>query len=180
MRMRILLFALLVGLLRQVPIAAADDQHPTPALQVSYCELVGNPTAYSGKLVRVRAIYRYGFEVERLETPECCASRAEKVWVEFGELSRASKRQLKKAPKDAGLAIGTFIGRFETHGPYGHLGHPYKLTILEVEGIEHSAHPSPTKNPPWVPSNCEKTGVYLRLTSHQYDGFWLVAHPFRR
>jgi hypothetical protein len=48
------------------------DAMPEARLDVSYCQLAKDPSAFSGKRVRVRAIYHFGFEIQRLESLTCC------------------------------------------------------------------------------------------------------------
>jgi len=50
---------------------------------VSFCELANNPSASSGKRIRVRGIYRYEFERQRLEAPTCCPASKTKIWMEI-------------------------------------------------------------------------------------------------
>lgn len=134
-------------------IVSAGFQPEIAAENVNFCGLLNNPNAYSGKLIRVRAIYAYGFEVSELRPPECCAKGAH-IWVEFGsEMDRASKRRLHQAPKDMGLALGTYVGYFGMHGPYGQ-GSPYQLRIIRVQSIEKTARDPGDKKTTWIPKDC--------------------------
>lgn len=40
---------------------------------VTYCQLANDPSAFSDKRIRIRAIYAYMFEVSALRAPTCCA-----------------------------------------------------------------------------------------------------------
>jgi hypothetical protein len=43
----------------------------SPKPQVTFCELVSNPELYNGKVVTVRATYKYGFEWQMLYCLDC-------------------------------------------------------------------------------------------------------------
>jgi hypothetical protein len=130
--------------------AGAGSAAPA-AQQVPYCELVKTPQLYSGKLIRVRAIYKYGFEIQRLDPAACCPDGTGKIWVELD-----SPALLKKFPPGMGLALATFEGTFDTTGPYGDGGYMFRLTVSKIDKIEAVAKPSARGEPKWVP-NCNAT-----------------------
>ena len=94
-------------------IAWADDQPESPPMEVSYCQLAIDPSAWTGKRIRVRAIYHYGFEFYRLESPHCCQERATKIWVQTDALDGRSERLFRKLDKGMGWALVVFVGRFD-------------------------------------------------------------------
>lgn len=137
----------------------AERERPgenTKAVSVSFCGLLQNPQVFDGKVIRIRAIYRYGFEISSLESPECCPTARKKTALEFGELDSRSKKELRKAKRDMGLALGVFVGRFSADGPFGHMGLPYHIAISRVETIERSVGFSGQKPPGWISQNCEE------------------------
>ncbi len=83
-------------------IAWADDQSESPPMDVSYCQLAKDPPAWTGKRIRVRAIYHYGFEFYRLESPLCCEERTTKIWVQADKLDGRSERLFRKLDKGMG------------------------------------------------------------------------------
>ncbi len=134
---------------------AAPQGTASSALEVSYCDLIKAPQTLSGKRIRVRAIYRYGFEIQRLDPPDCCPQKPVKIWVEMGTLDRRSRTLVHRFPKDMGLVLAVFAGVLESGGPYGDGGYRLKFTIDQVWAPEASAHPSATSLPSWVPRSCE-------------------------
>lgn len=65
---------------------APDIQEPsiwqnTSGLQdASVCQLLESPGSYSGRTIRVKAVYRYGFEWSELYSLKC--SNDKRIWVE--------------------------------------------------------------------------------------------------
>src|SRR5258707_6551610 len=100
---------------------SSQAKHPEATAQaVAYCDLIKDAQSFSGKRIRVRAIYKYGFEIQRLDPPLCCPNRGLKIWVEIGEhLPNSSEKRFRKLPKGMGLALVTFVGTFESGGPFG-------------------------------------------------------------
>ncbi len=127
---------------------------------VSFCELANSPSAFSGKRIRVRGIYRYEFERQRLETPTCCPPSKTKIWMEITpDLDDKSLRLFRRFPKE-GLVLATFVGTFETGNTYGTFGETSKLTVDRIEKVEHTAPSSPKReDPAWVPRNCESSNA---------------------
>jgi len=93
---------------------ATNNPQKNAVQDVSFCELANNPSAFSGKRIRVRGIYRYEFERQRLEAPTCCPASKTKIWMEItSDLDRKSQRLFHRFPKE-GLVLATFVGTFET------------------------------------------------------------------
>ncbi len=111
-------------MLLAVMLPARSMAHDGEYATVSYCDLIRNAERYNGKLVRVSAIYRYGFEWSELYCLECVNEA--KTWVDFDEsFASSTKSGVRKKIGDHGLkgrtVRVTMIGRFELGG-YGHLG----------------------------------------------------------
>ena len=107
------------------------------ATEVDYCRLVADSSAFSGRKVRVRAAYRFGFEWSQMYCPKCLDFGA--TWVSFDEngQDRPLMRRLHKLMmKHSGLGQtveGTFVGSFHDGGHYGHQGvYKYDFVIEDV------------------------------------------------
>ena len=61
-----------------------------------------------------------------------------------------------------GVALATFVGKFEGGGPYGDGGCGFKLSVDQIEKVEVAARPSGHHDPPWMPKNCEVSGRELQ------------------
>ena len=126
-----------------------------PALEdVTFCELAKNPIAFSGKQIRVRAVYSYMFEISNLRSPTCCSVH-ESIWVDFDEELRGeSKRLFNSFPKGMGVVLAVFVGRIETGEAYG-TGQRIRLVVNQIDKVEAKAKPSTHKYPAWVPRDCD-------------------------
>lgn len=123
--------------------------------EITYCQLIENPSAFVGKRIQVRAIYSYFFEVSRFKAPECCPGRDVSIWVEFDEdLEGKSKTLYGKFPKGMGSVLATFVGMLNGGGPYGDGGYRFLFTVERIEDLEHKAKPRLHHFPAWIP-NCE-------------------------
>jgi hypothetical protein len=121
----------------------ARNNPETPPQDVTYCQLAKDPSAFSGKRIHIRAIYRYMFEIQRLEPPACCPDRMEKTWVEIDAgLEGDSLKQFKKFPKGMGVVLVVFVGRFVAGGPYGDGGYKFKLAVDRIEAVERTSRSS--------------------------------------
>lgn len=147
----------------------------TSSVRTSYCTLTSDPSSFVGKHILVRAVYRYGFEIQRLDAPECCPIKKLKIWVEIGSLDGKSKRLFGKFPKGMGLVLATFSGIFETGGPFGDGGYRYKLTVDKIDLVEAVGHPSEAGQPPWSDRDCSlgalehKSGLGLTGAEVQFN-----------
>jgi hypothetical protein len=134
----------------------AVDKPESRAKDVSYCDLVKTPQLFSGKRIRVRAIYDYAFEIQSLNQPGCWPTHGDRIWVEIeAELEGSSLKLFRKFPKGMGSALATYEGRFETGQAYGDGGYRSKLTVDKIEKLEATAKASKDKTA-WVPKNCEE------------------------
>jgi hypothetical protein len=88
---------LILGLI--VCLAAVAVQCQT---SISFCDLIRTPEKYAGKLVKVRATYKYGFEWQQLYCLDCLDKG--KTWLDLsGGIDERSEKSLKLAPKGAGI-----------------------------------------------------------------------------
>ncbi len=131
---------LLSGLLLFIFLWQSSPGHGTEIHQMSkvgpavvaYCDLVTNPDRYDGKEVAIRATYRYGFEWQELFCLEC--RKLGRTWLEFDDnLTRQSRTELKKWPKDQGTVNAVFTGTF-SKGTYGDGGYRFQLRVKVISG----------------------------------------------
>jgi hypothetical protein len=117
---------------------------------VSYCDLMRQPAQYNGKVIRVSAIYRYGFEWSTLYCPECIDET--QTWIGFSETFISStKRSLRKKIGENGFRGKTvkvkLVGRFDGGGGYGHMGvYKYRIIVDRLEEAEVILKDSPSPN----------------------------------
>ena len=107
----------------------------SPKPQVTFCELVRNPELYNGKVVTVRATYKYGFEWQMLYCLDCLDKG--KAWLVLpNDLDDASVKTLKHAPEGAGTVNLTVQGVFMSGGHYGHEnGYRYQFVANKVTNV---------------------------------------------
>jgi hypothetical protein len=140
------------------PMHAGQGPDITPQ-DVTYCQLAKDPSRFSGKRIRIRAIYSYMFEVSRLKSPTCCPEGDTPIWVDFDEeLQGNSKKLFHKFPEGMGVVLAVFVGKIETGKVYGHFGERVRLVVDQIEKIEEKTKPHVGQNPSWVPQNCKPSG----------------------
>jgi len=128
---------------------AQDREYPT----VGYCDLMRSPEQYRGKVVRVTAIYRYGFEWSELYCLECVSEA--RTWVDLDEsfVSSTKANVRKKIGPHGGQGRTvrvTMVGRFDVGGGYGHMGaYRFRLMVdrLEAAKVILDNSPSPSALP---------------------------------
>ena len=90
---------------------------------VSLCELLESPEKFDQKLIRVKAIYRYGFEWSEFYSLKC--STKKRVWVEGAETKckNAGKVDEMDYAGMGGRTVGVVVvGKFTGEkGGYGHM-----------------------------------------------------------
>jgi hypothetical protein len=153
--MRILESFLLASIFCLSENPASEVPQAEKAMEVSYCQLAKMPESFVGKRIKVRAIYRYAFEINQLETAECCLEEIE-IWVEISpHLQTPSAKLFRKLPKGTGLALVVFVGRFD-EGTYGTFGDRFQLAVDQIEKVERTSRSSRRQDDPgWVPRNCK-------------------------
>jgi len=143
---------LTLGALGSPALGQSGEQYQT----VAFCILAANPSAYVGKHIRVRGIYRFVLEMNDLKPPECCpGEKLEKIVVIIegnpmypDPKSQRLARRLFGRPD--GLALVVFAGSLNGR----------TLEVDRIERIEHLAHPRDREHDPsWVPRDCPSTGT---------------------
>ena len=133
--------------------AVAADAPQDSLQQVSFCDLAKSPTAYAGKRIRVRGIYRYMFESSRLESSDCCPVNDFHIWVEVKPvLDDRSKRLFRKIDKGMGLGLVIFEGTFAERKTLEPAGDRFELRVDGISRVERTSPSSRQRdNPAWVP-----------------------------
>jgi hypothetical protein len=135
--------------------ATALPKYETEPQNISYCQLAGDPGKFTGKRIRVRAIYAYMFEVSTLRPSSCCDERDINMWVDFdSELEGESKKLFSKFPKGMGFVLGVFGGTVETGDAYG-TGQHVRFFVEHIEEVKQQANPPLGTFPAWIPRNCK-------------------------
>jgi len=136
---------------------SAQQQQSSAPQDITYCELAANPTRFAGKEVRVKAIYRYMFEVQSLESPVCCPRSEGKIWGEISpDLEGRSLELFKRFPEGMGLVLGVFVGTIRTGDAYGDGSYRSELLVNRIQELIHiSKSPRQQDNPAWAPANCK-------------------------
>ena len=119
---------------------------------VSYCQLAKDPNAFSGKRIRIRAIYSYMFEVSSLKSPTCCPDHGALIWVDFDEEKVNSL--LRQLPNGMGTVLAVFVGKIETGRIYGPFGEKVRFVVDRIERVEKRARTNRNRQPDWFPRNC--------------------------
>lgn len=108
-------------------------------INVSYCDLVNNPAQYDQKIIRIKAIYVYGFEGSLLYCPDCY-QREFRTWVQVDESSSIYanphvKKKFKGNDHKGRTLSVIMIGKF--HGKGGGYGHEnsyqFQLDLICIE-----------------------------------------------
>lgn len=110
-------------------------QSSSDAILVQYCDLIKNPEDYDGKVVTLRATYRYGFEWQEIYCLKC--RNLGKTWLEIWDITKKSKKILKKFPNDDGTVNAIFTGIFQSSkGPFGNGGYRFRFKLKEISQAE--------------------------------------------
>jgi hypothetical protein len=129
-----------VALLASLSSGGIDDL--TDVKTISYCQLIQNPRAFDGKLVRVRALYETDFEKMALTAP-ACATPISMTWMDFDAAweSRTGWR-LRHAINGVKWRVQTdvvVVGKFKSGGFFGHNGmYLFLLQVYKVEAVKPS------------------------------------------
>ncbi len=104
---------------------------------ISFCDLAKSSIDLQ-KEVRVRAIYRVGFEWSELYSLKC--QSAPTVWVDFSDdwKSRTRRAVRKEIDKDDGGMFGVILrGKLSSGGGFGHMGaYQMKFEVISVESAK--------------------------------------------
>ena len=129
--------------------ATGDDKKPgADPPTVVFCDLVGNPNRYDGKVVRTEAIVAVGFEVGIVYDPKC-GDREKRAWYDFDQSTYQPQEKGWQSLRSflfpeskqgsghyRGRARAIMVGRFNASAKagYGHLnGYHFLFTIMHVE-----------------------------------------------
>ena len=132
----------LASVLIMTPVAGskhASSQSGSAAPTLSVCD---NLRANLTKEVRIRAIYRVGFEWSELYSLKC--PDAPRVWVKFsdGVKARIQKAVRKQLARGEGTYGVTFIGIVGGSG--GHMGaYPLTFQVTSIEAAKRLGKDSP-------------------------------------
>lgn len=107
-------------------------------IEVSFCQISNNPLLFIGKRIKIRAVYRYTVEIQTLESPVCCSETdLTRIWVEIdANIEHRSAKLFRKIDGGHGIALVTFVGRFDGNETYGYFGDKYQLEVDEILNIE--------------------------------------------
>lgn len=121
------------------PRDSSPDARVIPSLR--YCVLLEHPNVHIGKLVRLNATWKFGFETTFLHDGECPQQPG--AWLEFAdekELCPATKKNRDAPGPHDKEADVTVTGRLIGPGRYGHLGaYQYKFVVRCLEKIKITA-----------------------------------------
>ena len=152
MRLRLLAIFLLLPHAYE---ATASPKYETEPQDISYCQLAGDPGKFSGKRIRIRAIYTYMFELWTLRPSSCCSEHDIGMWVDFdNQLEGESRKLFNKFPKGMGFVLAVFVGTIEPGDAYG-TGQRVHFFVEHIEKVEQQANPPLGKFPAWIPHNCK-------------------------
>lgn len=141
--------SILIAFLFAACLALAAENQGGALQDVAFCDLAKTPSAFAGKKIRVRAVYRYAFEVQRLEAPTGCSGQAAKIWVEVDPLLKGkSLRLLHSFPKGQGVVLATFTGTFKNGGTYGTFADHSELLVDGIERMERPSNSSQNQGGP--------------------------------
>jgi len=128
------------------------DNPPT----VAFCDLVGDPGRYDGKVVRTQAIISVGFEVAIVYDPKC-GDREKRAWYDFDQSTYEPEEKGWKALRNLlfskegkgrsrNRARTMMVGRLNgsNQNGYGHLNqYHYQFTIMHIDKAEAVADDVP-------------------------------------
>jgi hypothetical protein len=103
---------------------------------VNFCDLIRNSNTYDKKEVRIKALFRVGYEWEEIYCLDCYDAD-HRTWIKFDEdVESCTKREIIKL---IGAREGTFsivaVGEFQSSGSrYGHMGaYRYQFVVKCIE-----------------------------------------------
>lgn len=115
------------------------DERALPSL--SYCELIKSPELYAGKLIRLRASWRFGFETSALYDKDCPPHS--QSWFEFADekalcpQTKAKQGLIGRNDKEAEITV---VGRLYGPGRYGHLSaYEFKFECVCLKEVKVTA-----------------------------------------
>lgn len=136
-------------------------------LDITYCQLAKDPSAFMGKRIRIRGIYVHGFEVQLLKSPVCCPDRTPAVGVEWdADLDDRSEKLFRRLDKGMVVASAVFVGRLSHVSNVSSQlpsGDRFQLNVEKIDRVEKTAKANINKRyPKWVPINCQGASASKR------------------
>lgn len=127
----------------------SKEQIPT----VAFCDLLTNAEDFEGKTIRIKATYRYGFEVSELFCLDCRDKGLVYLGFEddFDSITKSSVRKKVKWNERGRTVNVLAVGKFYSKGGYGHMGgSPYKFVAQYFEAADIILKDAPVLLPPDV------------------------------
>jgi len=122
----------------QQSIALSQTSQQSDIPTVTYCDLVRDKESYKDKTVRLRTIYRFGFEWSDIYCLECLES--EGILLEFASEMCDGSKKIKGLSKTVKIQ---FVGKFLTGGGFGRFhDYPNKFVVSCVEKVKTIAKDS--------------------------------------
>jgi hypothetical protein len=112
---------------------------------VSFCEIIQTPKDFAEKKIRLKAIFRFGYEWSEL----FCLNCKGRIWLEYGDsfdnLTKSSIRKKVKWSEKGKTVNIVAVGKLYISGRYGHLGgYKYKFVTDYIEEAEVILNDSPS------------------------------------
>jgi hypothetical protein len=141
---RFCLIVLSGGLIALSDPPKAISQSQVEPITVDFCDLTRHPSQFHGQLIRVRALYKVGFEESTIVSPSCVPT-IPRVWVDFDDQWEMHTRWIVRhtinsmkfgTPKDVVL-----VGSFRSGGRFGHMDmYSCLLKVISVEAAQPNGH----------------------------------------
>ena len=150
-------------------VACASGSQDEPPLDMTYCQLAKDPSAFTGRRIRIRAIYVFGFEVQVLKSPVCCPVPEPKIGVEWdADMDDRSEKLFRRLDKGMGVALAIFVGRLShvsNVSPQIPSGERFQLNVEKIDKVEKTTRSKhPLTDPEWARKDCA-TGSFFRRFS---------------
>ena len=128
-------------LLLAVAVVSAQSKPSENVPTVTFCDLARQPASYANKRVRLRAIYRVGFEWQEIYSLHCL--EAPSTWLEFSDSIDEGRSRKESEKMNLGsrfsISVGVVLeGRLTGYGGgYGHLnGYGLAFTAECIESAK--------------------------------------------
>lgn len=148
----VLLLCLIYSLWQQPSACSQASSSVLPEVQtVDFCELLGSPQLYDQKIVRTRAIFRYGGEdTSDLYCPGCSGAGWGRVRPSFDESYETYTKpevvaKLSRQKHSSGTVKVVIVGKFYS-GPDG--GHGFHIQRVERAEYISKDYQLPTSDSP--------------------------------
>lgn len=106
---------------------------------VEYCDLIRHAEDYDQKQIRIKAVYRVGYEWSEIYCPDCF-NQKERTWVEFDDdFESCTNSAIAKQVKDGERTLSvTIVGVFHSSSRnYGHMGsYRFEFVVKCIESAK--------------------------------------------